>query len=167
MDKLVTEILAWAKSQPEILALYLYGSVAAGRDNAMSDIDIGLLLRPELTKQTMWRLEDRWASLWPEVVDLRVLNHAPVIFQFEVTTNGQRLWAADASLVAAHESLIWRKYWDEEPRLEAETAAHMQQAVEARNATEQQEYQSTLDKIGKIHRRVRETAASAIRRLSG
>ena len=167
MDKLVEEILAWAKSQSEILALYLYGSVAEERANAMSDLDIGLLLRPELTKQAMWRLEDRWSALWPEVVDLRVLNHAPATFQFEVTTNGQRLWTADASLVAAHESLIWRKYWDEEPRLKEATAAHMQKAAEARDATEQQEYQSTFDKIGQVHRRVRETAASAIRRLSG
>jgi uncharacterized protein len=167
MDTLVEQLVAWAKQQPEILALYIYGSVVEGRTNALSDLDIGLLLRREITKREMWRLEDRWAALWPEAVDLRVLNYAPLTFQFEVTTRGQRHWRADARLVADHESLIWRKYWDEEPRLKEEWNSYVQQVTEARRATKQQEYQSTLDKIGTVHRRVREAAANAFRRLSG
>jgi predicted nucleotidyltransferase len=166
MDLLVDRITAWVKLQPDILALYLYGSVAEGRANVLSDLDIGLLVRAELTKQEIWRLEDRWASQWPEVVDLRVLNHAPVEFQYDVTAHGQRLWCADEGVVADYESLIWRKYWDEEPRLKAAITSHPQQVAEARDAIEQQEYQSTLDKVAEVHRRVREAAAGTIRRLS-
>src|SRR5688572_29676075 len=100
MDALVKQLIAWAKEQPELLAVYLYGSVAEGRTNALSDLDIGLLLRPEPTKQEIWRLEDRWSALWPEIVDLRVLNLAPITFQFEVTTKGDRIWCADTELMA-------------------------------------------------------------------
>jgi predicted nucleotidyltransferase len=166
MDEIVKQLLAWAKLQPEITALYLYGSVAEERANALSDLDISLLVRPEFTKQEIWRLEDRWSALWPEVVDLRVLNCAPLAFQFEVTTRGQRLWVADADLVAEQESLIWRAYWDEEPRLKAEMDTHIEQVAEARNALEQQKYHATLEKIGAVHRRVREAAANALRRIS-
>ncbi len=167
MDMLVEQLIAWAKQQPEILALYLYGSVVQGHTNALSDLDVGLLLRPEITKQEMWRLEDRWSALWPGVVDLRVLNYAPLTFQFEVTTRGQRRWSADAALIADQESLIWRKYWDEEPRLREEWNTHVQQVTEARSAAKQKEYQSTLEKVGTVHRRVRAAAANAFRRLSG
>jgi predicted nucleotidyltransferase len=165
MNTVVERVVAWAKAQPEILAVYLYGSVVEDRINPLSDLDIALLLRSEVTKQSMWRLEDRWSALWPEVVDLRVLNYAPLIFQFEVTTRGKRLWVAETAKVAEQESLIWRKYWDEEARL-AETKTHLQAMMEARNVTEQQSYQSTLAKIGEVHRRVREAAATTLRRLS-
>lgn len=77
MDDLVEQVVAWAKLQPEIAALYLYGSVAEERSSVLSDLDIALLVRPELTKQEIWRLEDRWSALWPEKIDLRVINLAP------------------------------------------------------------------------------------------
>lgn len=162
MDALIERIVKWAKEQPEILALYLYGSVAEGRTHALSDLDLGLLLRPELTKQEIWRLEDRWSALWPETVDLRVLNQAPIAFQFDVITRGQRIWFADSGPVAEQESLIYRKYWDEEPRLKEEADAYMRRIAEARSITEQQEYQSTLEKIRGVHRRVRKEATDAL-----
>lgn len=139
MDALAEQVVTWARLQPEIVAVYLYGSVAEGRANALSDLDIALLVRPELSKQEIWRFEDRWSALWPEKIDLRVLNFAPTTFQFEVTTRGQRLWCVNASVVAEQESLIWRKYWDDEPRRNEEMQAHQRQVAEARSATEQQE----------------------------
>jgi len=39
-------------------------------------------------------------------------------FRYEVTTGGQRLWAADVDTVANIESLIWRQYWDFRLKLE-------------------------------------------------
>lgn len=83
-----------------------------------------------------------------------------------MTTRGKQLWCVDINSVAEQESLIWRKYWDEEPQRNEEMEVHQRQIAEARSATEQQEYQSTLEKIGIVHRRVREAAANAIRRLS-
>lgn len=113
----------------------------------MSDLDVGLLLRSELSKQEVWRLEDNWASFWPEVVDLRILNAAPLPFQFDVIHHGQRRWSADANLVTEQELLILRNYQEEKPRLKQEWDALVRQVTEARSAAEQKEYQSTLEKV--------------------
>ncbi len=84
----------------------------------MSDIDIGILVQQNLSHPQLWRLEDEWLAEWGVRADLRILNLAPLSFQYEVTARGQRLWTANAGDVANIESLIWRKYWDLRPRLE-------------------------------------------------
>lgn len=159
MKKLLDELTIWAKTQPEIVALYLYGSQAQEQANTLSDLDVAILVRPELPKAQLWRLEDRWAAQWPEYVDLRLLNLAPLPFRYEVTANGQRLWAADAGLVAEVESLIWRQYWDVRPRLEQAWAYFVEQVMEQKDETERQQYAATLAKVRAVHQRVRETAA--------
>lgn len=155
MEGLLEDLIIWAQAQPEILALYLYGSYAEGRANALSDVDVAILARPELKKEQLWRLEDRWAALWPEKVDCRLLNLAPLPFRYEVTAHGRRLWAVDANRVAEIESLIWRRYWDEQPRLEQDWTLYVTHVLEQQDETERQEYQTALAKVRAVHRRVR------------
>jgi predicted nucleotidyltransferase len=159
MEKLLNELIAWAKTQPEIMALYLYGSQAEERANALSDLDVAILAWPEISRPQLWRLEDRWTVQWPEYMDLRLLNLAPLPFRYEVTANGQRLWVADASLVAEIESLIWRQYWDIRPRLEQDWANFVAHLMEQKDETERQQYAAALAKVRAVHRRVREAAA--------
>jgi predicted nucleotidyltransferase len=102
---LLKELVAWAQAQQEIMALYLYDSHATGNANALSDVDVAVLAREGLSRQQLWRLEDRWATRWPEMVEMRVLNLAPLPFRYEVTAYGRRLWAADLGAVADFESL--------------------------------------------------------------
>lgn len=159
MEKLLNELTIWAKTQTQILALYLYGSQAEERANALSDLDVAVLVRPEIPKAQLWRLEDRWAAQWPEYVDLRLLNLAPLPFRYEVTANGQRLWTSDAGLVAEIESLIWRQYWDIYPKLEQDWGHFVEQVMEQKDETERQQYQAALAKVRAVHQRVREAAA--------
>ena len=156
----LNQLVAWAQNQEEILALYLYGSQTQGRANALSDIDIGVLVRPDLPRSQVWRLEDQWASRWPEYIDIRILNLAPPPFRYEVTAQGQRLWAADVNMVAETESLIWRQYWDIQPRLEQDWKQYVEYVMENKNETERQQYQTTLAKVRAVHQRVREAAAN-------
>ncbi len=160
MEKLRNDLIAWAKTQPEIMALYLYGSQAEGRANALSDLDVAVLVRLEIPKAQLWRLEDRWAAQWPEYVDLRLLNLAPLPFRYEVTANGQRLWAADVGAVAEIESLIWRQYWDVRPRLEQDWSHFVEHIMEQKDEAERQQYAAALAKVRAVHRRVREAAAN-------
>jgi predicted nucleotidyltransferase len=118
MEQQLNELVNWARGQPEILALYLYGSLAEGRADSLSDVDVGILVKLDISMRRLWELEDHWLARWPEHIDLRVLNSAPLSFRYEVTACGQRLWAADVGTVADIESLIWRQYWDFRPKLE-------------------------------------------------
>ena len=99
MENYLKELVTWVQAQPEILATYLYGSQVEGRATPLSDVDVGLLVKPQLSKSHLWRLEDRWLAHWPDV-DLRVLNLAPLSFQYQVTAQGQRLWTADVDSVS-------------------------------------------------------------------
>jgi predicted nucleotidyltransferase len=158
MEKLLKKLITWARTQPEIIALYLYGSQAQGRANVLSDIDIGVLVRDDISKHQLWRLEDQWAARWPERIDIRLLNLAPLPFKYEVTANGQRLWTANTDAVAEIESLIWRRYWDERPLLEQEWSSYVKHIMEQKDETERQQYQTALAKVRAVHQRVREAS---------
>ena len=88
MEKLLNELIAWARTQSEIMALYLYGSQMQGRANILSDVDVAVMVRSDIPKTQLWRLEDRWAAQWPEYVDLRLLNLAPLPFRYEGRPTG-------------------------------------------------------------------------------
>ncbi len=51
LSQLIEQLAAWAAEQAEIEALYLYGSVAEGRANQLSDVDIALLAHRDLDHQ--------------------------------------------------------------------------------------------------------------------
>jgi predicted nucleotidyltransferase len=165
METLLSKMIAWAQTQPDMIALYLYGSQAHGTANTLSDVDVAILVQPDLSRSQLWRLEDQWASQWPEWVDLRVLNLAPLSVRYEVTAHGQRLWAADTGIVAEIESLIWRQYWDLRPRLEQDWTQYVEHATEMRNEVERTQYQAALAKVRAVHQRVREAAASYTEKL--
>jgi predicted nucleotidyltransferase len=157
IQDLLGQLRTWAQAEPDVLALYLYGSYAEGRANALSDVDVAILARADLSREQLWELEARCSARWPESVDLRVLNLAPLPFRYEVTARGQRLWAADAQ-VADWESLTWRLYWDFRPRLERDWRHYVQHVMECKDEAERQQYQAALDHVRAVHHRVREAS---------
>lgn len=160
MKQLLNELVAWAQVQPEIVALYLYGSQAQGTANTLSDVDVAILAQPQLSREQLWRLEGRWTSQWPERIDLRLLNLAPLSVRYEVTAHGQRLWATNSTTIAEIESLIWREYWDLRPRLEQDWVKYVEHVMESQHEVERQQYQAALAKIRAVHQRVREAAVN-------
>jgi len=154
------ELVIWGQAQQEILALYLYGSQVDGRATSLSDIDVAVLAYGELSRQQLWQMERKCMVRWPESLDMRVLNLAPLPFRYEVTAQGRRLWAADLGKVADWESMTWREYWDLRPRLEQDWTHYVSCVMEQKSETERQQYQAALAKVGVVHRRVREAAAS-------
>lgn len=158
METLLSELVTWAQTQPEIIALYLYGSQVQGTANVLSDVDVAILAQPGLSRSQLWRLEDQWMSQWPERLDLRVLNLAPLSVRYEIMAHGQRLWMVDTGIVAEIESLIWRQYWDLRPRLEQDWTQYIEYVMETQNEVERNQYQAALAKVRAVHQRVRETA---------
>ena len=160
LELLLKELVAWAQAQGEIIALYLYGSQAQGRAGVLSDVDVAVMARGDLSRRQLWQLEDRCTTRWPDRVDIRVLNLAPLPFRYEATAHGRRLWAAEPGMVAELESLIWRQYWDLRPLLERDWERYVTQVVEQRGEAERKQYQAALAKVRAVHRRVREAAGS-------
>lgn len=150
-------LCVWATEQSEMDALYLHGSVAGGRGNHLSDVDVAILAQRELPRKHLWRPEDYWAGQWPAWLDLRVLNLAPLSFQFAVITRGQRLWTRKIDQIADYESWVRRSYWDLLPFLEEDWNQFTARLWEKRNETERRDDQAAFAQIRAVHRRIRET----------
>jgi predicted nucleotidyltransferase len=92
---------------PGIASAYLFGSEAAGRAHAESDVDLGVLLRRDLYPTDRDRFEMRLrlgsglgVALGGRTMDIVVLNDAPPTLARAIVIEGRRILCADA--VADH-----------------------------------------------------------------
>lgn len=99
--------------QPEIEAVWVFGSARDGEVREGSDIDFGILFR---SLPTLDLLAEVRASLQTilnvDDIDLIVLNNASTILRFEAV-RGHRLYCRDANRCAAFVSLTAREYEDD------------------------------------------------------
>lgn len=115
-ERMVKEISRCLSGVEDLLLGYLYGSFLVRND--FNDIDIGLLVAGERTPYELFKYAMRIASdlercITPRYeVDLRVLNTAPVEFQYEVVKTGQVVFARDENVRVAFEADVLAKYLD-------------------------------------------------------
>jgi len=124
----VTAILRRALAErPEVVAGYLFGSVARNRATAGSDVDVALLLDADddLTAHPLYRLEqmtDLEARLGCPV-DVVILNEAPLVLRNQVLTYGRRIHETDHRRRVEYEVRSRQAYWDLRPILDRIYAA--------------------------------------------
>lgn len=115
-ERMVKEISRCLSGVEDLLLGYLYGSFLVRND--FNDIDIGLLVAGERTPYELFKYAMRIASdlercITPRCeVDLRVLNTAPLEFQYEVVKTGQVVFARDENVRVAFEADVLAKYLD-------------------------------------------------------
>lgn len=115
-ERMVNEISRCLSGVEDLLLGYLYGSFLVRND--FNDIDIGLLVAGERTPYELFKYAMRIASdlercITPRYeVDLRVLNTAPVEFQYEVVKTGRVVFARDENVRVAFEADVLAKYLD-------------------------------------------------------
>ena len=90
---------------PDLLAVYLFGSMATGQAGPESDVDLALLLPGRAEPLALWEAAQALALLLGREVDLLDLRVASTVMQYQIVTTGQRLWARDAQ-AALYESFI-------------------------------------------------------------
>ena len=159
------QLATYLTSRSEVLAAYLYGSLAEGRAGKLSDIDIAVLIRDSLTEQDLWHVEDSLAAhlrrvLQTDGLDLIVLNLAPLRLRYEVITRGRVPYSADDAARADFESLALRRYWDVARYLEEYDRCFLTRIKEGFDETQRGQYQDTDAKVGAVHRRVKEAAGA-------
>lgn len=120
------ELATVFRTEPAIVAAWLFGSVAAGRPTPFSDIDFAVLLRPDAPQGLdrfvlLDRLARRLAELLgvsEQKVDVATLDGPGCVFPYEVVRTGKLLYEADRK---ARELFVWRvymRYLDFQPTLE-------------------------------------------------
>ncbi|MCE8037388.1 nucleotidyltransferase domain-containing protein [Halomonas sp. MCCC 1A11062] len=105
----VSEYLAAAL--PELQAVYLYGSQATGAATADSDVDLTLLLPTRLAAEQRWQMSGEVAERLRADVDLLDLRQTSNALQYQVVTEGRKLWQRGNSS-DEFELMVLSEYWD-------------------------------------------------------
>ncbi|HET6583689.1 MAG TPA: nucleotidyltransferase domain-containing protein [Nannocystaceae bacterium] len=110
---------AWA-ADPDIAAIWVFGSRASGRPRPWSDIDLAVALASGLDAKRRSQkhgelLADACARLGTDAVDLVVLEDAPSVLAHRVIAGGRRLAVRDSTRTVHVVEDVFRRYIDEAP----------------------------------------------------
>ena len=147
LDKLTSQLKAFAQDRAEIIAIYLFGSQAKDRTRPDSDVDLAVLVRPE--GQDLFDLELKLDSQISRLecehqVEVLVLNRAPVTMQFEIVSTGRLLHSKDENFRTDWEVSMLNRYYDVRPLHKAYDRAYIQRFKESFTDAQRREYERTL-----------------------
>ena len=99
-----------------VIAAYVFGSYAHNDD--FNDIDVALLISKELNPYTRFKFEMQVARELERQIkprfefDVKVLNHSPIEFQYEVLKGGKAVFLRDIAENVEYESKTISNYLD-------------------------------------------------------
>ena len=114
---LIKKLRVFLESRAELLFAYLHGSFAEGLP--FHDVDVAVFLdEQQATEKDAFEYENSLSVALTRAlqleVDVRVINHAPLGFQFNVT-KGQVLISRDEKRRLKFVERTWIMYWDFRP----------------------------------------------------
>jgi len=103
-----------------VVLAYLFGSQAEGHAGPLSDVDIAVLLEPQVDREQWFQVQlDLTGELMDlfhrDDVDVAVLNQATPVLAHEVVRFGQVLYEASLSARVDFEIATLQRYTDTEP----------------------------------------------------
>lgn len=118
-QSLVRVLSGWAEDQAEVVAAYLFGSVAHGSARPDSDVDVALLVRSEALPRI--RAERRHGyemdaaaalsrALGGTTVDVVILNEAPTVLARRAVFDGKLAFSRDERARIAHATHVQARY---------------------------------------------------------
>jgi predicted nucleotidyltransferase len=113
-------LVAFLATQEDIVAAYLFGSLAQGRATPRSDLDIAVLLRRIPDPQSddlfpQFRLMDELRRFADREVDVVILNTAPPVLKDQVLRHGRRIFERDRQARVEFEVRTGQEYADLKP----------------------------------------------------
>ena len=116
-DRMDALVRAWS-GDPDLAAIYLFGSRAGAKARPRSDVDLAVVVREELGADARWRkrltlLTDACQRLGTEAVDLIVLEDAPAPLGHRVLKRGRLLSDPQPRRRVTVAERILRQYLDE------------------------------------------------------
>ena len=102
----------FCSQKPNIVAAYLFGSQATGRDRQKSDIDLALLVRKALDPMERIDMETALSNILGRDVDLIVFDQVSPLLQHQILKYGRLIFEADQSERVRQEVWARRAYLD-------------------------------------------------------
>lgn len=113
--------IEYLQSRPEIVAAYLFGSVAAGKAHKFSDVDVALLLVEPVDRARAWeiRLEamGEAETAFGRRADVGILNTSPVVYCYLALKHGRLIFDRGLSQRPEFEARTYLRYFDLKPYL--------------------------------------------------
>jgi predicted nucleotidyltransferase len=130
----LAELVAFLATQPDVVAAYLFGSLAEGRASPRSDVDIAILLAgvPDLLAagERQLALMGELEQYADRKMDVVMLNTAPPILQHQVLRNGRLLYERNVSDRIEFEVRAGKIYADLKPMYDFHTRDLLQKIKE-------------------------------------
>lgn len=167
LDKsLVERAKFYLAAQPDILLAYLFGSYARGEANALSDIDVGLLLSEGMSAQERFERRltiglDLQRSFQRNDVDVVILNDAPLALAYRVLRDGQLLGCRDEDVRIQYSATIVSRYLDFKPFIERHHQAILERAQRGELMDGHNPYRGALERYRQGRERLGNRARSA------
>lgn len=114
-DKIICKAEEILRDKEYIVAAYLFGSVATGKDHEDSDIDIGIVVEGTHDFSKTTELEKELSRKMERKADLRVLNTQETQFKYHVLKTGELILSKDEKKRTEFEEHVMRKYLDMKP----------------------------------------------------
>jgi predicted nucleotidyltransferase len=116
-DRIDALAQAWS-GDPDLAAIYIFGSRAVGKARPWSDVDLAIVLREGLDADTRWRkrfalLADACQRLGTDAIDLVVLEDVPAALGHRVLKHGRLVRDREPRRRAAVAERILMQYLDE------------------------------------------------------
>ena len=145
-------------NQPDVLAAYLFGSVARQQSNTLSDIDIAVLLRPGLNAEAMLERQLALVGALEDAikreVQVVILNSAPPLLAYQVIREGVLLCEQDRLARIAFAVRTMKLYFDIQPRLEFHNQVTFRQIREVGLGCRRRNTTRTLEAAERIRKRL-------------
>ena len=119
--QLIKSLKSLGRIYPEIDAVYLFGSRAAGKSGPLSDVDIGVLLDTNRVRsKDLFRVRLNLITQAMEAcrrsdVDLVLLNEAGPLLAYEVVSGGQLVYERSHQRRVVYEAGALQRYLDFQP----------------------------------------------------
>ena len=118
LERRLDELVRIWRDDPDLAAIYLFGSRAAGHAGPRSDVDLAVVLHEALDADARWRkrlelLTDACRRLGTDAVDVVVLEDAPTPLGHRVLKRGRLLSDTCPRRRAEVAERIMRQYLDE------------------------------------------------------
>ena len=118
-NELATALREYLVSQSDVVAGYIFGSMAQGRARPGSDVDVAVLLSDDLDGEARFmrrlRLMNEVSDVCGREADVIVLNDAPPLLQHQVLKHGRLVFERDRAARVEFEVRAGKIYADLKP----------------------------------------------------
>ena len=111
-EKLCKRIVDFASRYVNIVAIYIFGSVATAKNRSGSDIDVAIMVRGQVKGMERVQLETSLSNFLEKDVDLIIFGEATPLLQHQILKYGFLIYERDPKERMRQEIASRREYLD-------------------------------------------------------